>query len=1344
MTRGSMIDRRVRQLVPEVQDEGAQSRTFSDYLGATNLVLLGNPGAGKTYLLRNAADGTSKIYVTARNFLNTPAFPRSAQLLIDSLDERRAGRGDHTTIDQMVKKLFEIRPTRVCIACRAQDWLGETDLAAFRNYFGSTGGVVVVGLESLTAAEQVSVLDEKGHKDPEAFLAAAADRNLSDFLGNPQNLRMLSDVVQAGKWPETRKELFELSVRALLTEHNVEKSHLLDGSYTAEELLDAAGAACTVRLISDIDGICLANTELGADCPSFRSLGFIDIDKMRAALGRRAFASHSNDGRVDYAHRTVAEYLAAAWIAKLVNNGLPIGRVRALIGIDGRPASELRGLNAWLAVHLPSFAEQLISEDPYGVLTYGDPASLSPSGRRSLIKSLADLSVKDPWFRAGNWAVPDIGGLSSPETIDDFRAVLRSPSAASSLRSIVLDSLFQGVPQKALEGDLLDLVKDDHFDDYDRIRAAEVLARGGRDARAKLAAIYVGGLASNVKAVRLRAAIVSALYGDHFGPDDVAQLLADTFRCEEDLPGGSLWIVHKKVPTVDIPPLLSRYAQLVPPSEGREECENVWEISSALDRFLVRVLSDESIALDVGDVWRWLTARVNTDDRGIRRYADEERAALARRPTLLAALGEYGVRSFVAGDMWWRFLRRFGQMTAGTYDESKLVECIARRVAEPDVPEGVSAELYQMAFVILFGLNEQGVREGHFETLWQLADSRPVLQPLRMQSTRCVVEAWRIEDNARSAKWNEKKAARRKRNRQAVEENIQSIRSGEHLSLLGWCAERYFGRPDDTDGNSLESEIGRENFRAVCDGFLKLLERSADLSPESILEIERQGQYCRWWYALVAGMDDYWNRHQSVDKLSDSLLASLLVINAGYPTFVYDGNVQSQRDHAWKQWLFVHRPAFVLDIYLLIARSKLATGSAHVNGLYELLNHEAFASLRAQAAFDLLCEFPLAPTQYLEDMLLSILRSPGLKSAFVSLARRHLEDANANMDSDRYDLWLSAAYFGSPDEFRARLLERGQSRSEIVWRLRDLTEGSRRKPAKMSSDLSVGQLADIIRIASRHFKNVDHPRGWSGNTNPWDAAEYVRELISRLAANPSPQASTTLADLEGSPDLESYKDYLKHALAGQAVLYIDTAYEQPNWRQVVEALANRLPANVADLQALVFAHFNDLKESIAHSNVDLFKRFWNEDSYGKVELPKPEESCRDVLVELLRPRLQPLGILVEPEGHMARDKRADIIVMSGSMKIVIELKRDYHSEVWTAPEGQLDRLYVRDPNASGYGIYGVFWFGQRRPKKMPLPLGGALRPESPEDMEVALRDSLAAEKRMRIGVAVIDVSGVVH
>jgi len=77
-------------------------------------------------------------------------------------------------------------------------------------------------------------------------------------------------------------------------------------------------------------------------------------------------------------------------------------------------------------VHLPEYADRIIDADPYGVLTYGDAASLSRSNCAHLMRALGCLSQTDPWFRwrqtdgslqSGQWDTPAIGSLSRADNL---------------------------------------------------------------------------------------------------------------------------------------------------------------------------------------------------------------------------------------------------------------------------------------------------------------------------------------------------------------------------------------------------------------------------------------------------------------------------------------------------------------------------------------------------------------------------------------------------------------------------------------------------------------------------------------------------------------------------------------------------------------------------------------------------------------------------------------------------------------------------------------------------------------------------------------------------------------
>ena len=212
-------------------------------------------------------------------------------------------------------------------------------------------------------------------------------------------------------------------------------------------------------------------------------------------------------------------------------------------------------------------------------------------------------------------------------------------------------------------------------------------------------------------------------------------------------------------------------------------------------------------------------------------------------------------------------------------------------------------------------------------------------------------------------------------------------------------------------------------------------------------------------------------------------------------------------------------------------------------------------------------------------------------------------------------------------------------------------------------------------------------------------------------------------------------------MAQQRVRMIDAQYRQPTVQQVVSTLSNASPSGISDLHALLLEHLEDLNHFIAATNVDEFKQFWNEDKYGRVNHPKIEESCRDRLITLLKIRTIAQKIVIEPEGHMAADKRADIVAWVPGTKLVVELKRDFHAKVWVAIEEQLERFYTRDPEAQGYGIYVVLWFGSKRTLAIPLPPPPHKRPDSASAMQEILQALIPEERRHKIAAVVLDVSG---
>ncbi|GAE54844.1 hypothetical protein XPR_1479 [Xanthomonas arboricola pv. pruni MAFF 301420] len=152
------MDRQVKQIEPKLEDD--EEAPFSAFRQVKNIVVLGDPGAGKSELFRSQARATGGVFVTVREFLNTPVddIPLDQVLWIDALDETQGGRGDRSPVDELTRKLAAISPGGMRLSCRAADWLHATDLEALKPYLRKGGETVVVQLLALSRSEQARSL----------------------------------------------------------------------------------------------------------------------------------------------------------------------------------------------------------------------------------------------------------------------------------------------------------------------------------------------------------------------------------------------------------------------------------------------------------------------------------------------------------------------------------------------------------------------------------------------------------------------------------------------------------------------------------------------------------------------------------------------------------------------------------------------------------------------------------------------------------------------------------------------------------------------------------------------------------------------------------------------------------------------------------------------------------------------------------------------------------------------------------------------------------------------------------------------------------------------------------
>ncbi|EAP9253584.1 hypothetical protein LAA83_000611 [Salmonella enterica subsp. enterica serovar Takoradi] len=1341
-----MLNRQVRQIHPQ-EDKDSQTKTFGDYSESPNIVLLGDPSAGKTHLFKQFSAFQRANYLTVRHFLSGVPIDNQKALFIDALDEKRSSHNSSDVIDDIVRRLFSQTPQKVRISCRSQDWLGESDLSAFLPYFERTGGYVVLHLQQLSREEQIAILHAHGIEHPEKFLEEAEKHSAYEFLHNPQNLLMLAEAVKEGNWPQTRSELFHSATQLLLTEHSKEHSRQNSGIYTSDELEPPAGSICALRILSDVSGISLLPNDIRSEYPSYRTIPFFSHEIIRATLSRRVFSAGDEPETVDYSHRTIAEYLAAKWLASIVEKGLPLGRLRSLLGFEGYPSSELRGLHAWLAVFLPQYANVFIQADPYGVLTYGDTASLSTVDKQSLLVALSKLSESDPWFRNHGFS-SNLNGFVSEEMEAHLRLIIHDPKSRFSLRMLILESLSVTTPILSLNQDLIDVVKSECHSYAEKEEAITALIHSGLSGIKEVVGIYPELKEINHNNIRLRNHIIQLLYKDYFSALDVAQLLIDTLSVtEERLPVGSLWGIIDVVPVEGIITIFKCLYQY-----QNENIDNQYSSSINRHEVLYYIESGLVIILNTKDqytaeqIWICLSVYYWYKEHYSRFDSKTEQIVqlLKEREWQYEDIIDAAVASFSRYSTRFLFLHEFEQSTFWVIPRELLLSRFIHYLSSDEKTPDKIKFIYRLAFPILWSCDVPSQKVFDFLISYGLFNNE--LSTILEDALICEIEDWQVKNNVSRLESEKEKRDIVKADKLDFELHREQIVLGLHKGWLKHIAHIYYALYSDVDDKQsylerLSSLLGDENVTDSISGLIAVLERQDLPTFDEISVSIVEGHYYEWWYSILAGAEELWKCKPDISQWSERLLKLLLALDIELGTHIQRGKRNETHPFDCKKHIITYRTDVFIETYRYITDVCFKNKQQYIKALNYLLNED---SLPGSYVIPLIMYFAkkypddINHTQSLVEWLLA---RPQIHGELLELSQL-MVNRRGVLKKVNYHIWLVCCYLLEPEQAYDLFVYEAKSDPEIIWIVRELRGNARRRRENNNQELTLIQLETIIKVSATHFPNAYHPiDGSHGSKNSWDYAEFIRALINEVSSISSYDASEVLERLLLLPECESYRDHLLHAQSNQRIRYRESQFHHADWKQAVRTLVNETPVNVMDLYSLLLDHIRDISNRIAYENTDIYKQFWNEDRYGRPQTPKPEESCRNIFLDLLRARLDPLRISCEPEGHMVSDKRADIIVLLPGIKIPIEIKRDYHRDVWTALNGQLDKLYTINPDAAGYGIYLVFWFGSARPNALPRLTKIMPQPKNASAMENMLNETVPVEKRDRLSAIVIDVSG---
>lgn len=1349
---GAGADLRVSRRATALLADSRDTRPLQEWRDVDAYVLLGDPGAGKSESFRAEALATDGVYLSARDFIALGVEPTSADktLFIDGLDEMRAGSADgRVPLDAIRSKLNGLGRPRFRLSCREHDWRAQTDLAALTQV--APGGVVQeLHLEPLSREEQRQVLEARASEvlDAQAFFDRADEHRLADLFGNPLLLDLtIRAVATQGGWPGSRRAIYDLACRELATERSqahLDAKPLEPGA--VDRLLDDAGLLCAVLLLSGKASITRAQDITTSSLAWHLLPAELSLHDAGAALASKVFVTTS--GESVPRHRSIAEFLAGKAIARRQQEGLPLGRVLALVqGGDGGIVEPLRGMLGWLTVHDVHARQRLIRLDPLGAVLNGDVAAFSTTDKCVLLEALRDEARRNPWFRNGQWVSYPFAPLASPDMADALIQVLADHSTVDSHQALVdcvLDALNHGIPVSQLRLLLEAWVEDGSAQFRNRIGALSAWKRctnfDAIKAREWLDQLHQDRVPD--LDCRMAGELLFDLYPEHICAREVLRYWPrpSTLSPNMVVPQFRYSGLIEQTRASDFAVLADAWLRLQPPAH-RPHHDGEW--SRLRSAILANALEQSGDQVSDEHLHAWLGMGV--DNYGFSKLDREtggSRVAqwLSDRPHRLKAVVALGWRATPPDEnSGRRYFWESEQRLHGARLPHDWLHWLLQQAT--DAPNGELAE-YCFSRVAHAAINPPAGFD--VPTMEQIdawvdlnVERRPQAREWLLKNWSSPLEDnWQSDEHCRQRKHEAETLTRKDARRKALAPHIDAIVAGTapaHVlqQLAGAYEDRFYDIVGDTPELRVQDFLvaNEGTAHAAIANLARVLERNDLPSADEIISLDAKGKYHLLRPpALLAARLAYDREPGVVDTWPESLLATLVAC------WLTDGTGEMP---GWYKRAVELRRAVVAPLLVRHALPRLRRkGQMSVTGLWAL-SHEAGHAALARLVLPLLIEgFPQraseAARRELNGSLLAALHLLDDETAS-ALVRRKID--HPSIDASQRICWLVADLPYRADATQRLVDAVGTSeRRTVALGIALHEQGSLSRALKRVHAVTLSRLIELLAPITRperpleaHWVAPAHERG-----------DTVRALISLLAGDPLPAAAGEMKRLIELPRLGPWREHLRYSMLSQQGVAREAHYVHPSPQAAALTLANRSPANRADLMALALDHLRDIERHLRGADTFALRLFWRKGTNGVLS-PIDENDCRDLLLGKLRDQLAPLGVHVVPERRAADDKRADLrvefMVTGQPLAVPVEIKKENNENLWMAWRAQLQALYANDPAADGHGIYLVLWFGQ----KLRLSPKGE-RPTSAEELEQRLNERVPEADRARLAVRVMDLS----
>ncbi len=434
------------------------------------LVLLGEPGIGKSFALKDAENSARKseepggARFLTRNLNIFDAGKHLVTEIFEGPDFRwwETGGGQlHVFLDSFDECLFrvdtlaELLSGRIMalrnthnlffrIACRTAEW--RTNLEDSLRQKWDDKSVGVYELCPLTE-KQVRVAAEARSLDTDRFIASVKSSEAVPFAVKPLTLELLFRIwkSQGGRLPPTQKEIYEKGCLELCRDSPDRQTPKLQRKFSAEERLTVASHIAAAMIFCKKSAIATSSRGDVADADiSLDELAEASVlvkrrrlpitePALKETLDSGLFTSRGRN-RLGWAHQTYAEFLAARF---LVNQGLTVRQVMDLLthpgDSDHKMVPQLQETAAWVAGANREIFESLVNIQP-DVMLRSDVATADYHAKEILIDALLNYVGRDFMHGDPRLTHTRYRKLSHPKLAVQLRGYLRNTKFAHEVR----------------------------------------------------------------------------------------------------------------------------------------------------------------------------------------------------------------------------------------------------------------------------------------------------------------------------------------------------------------------------------------------------------------------------------------------------------------------------------------------------------------------------------------------------------------------------------------------------------------------------------------------------------------------------------------------------------------------------------------------------------------------------------------------------------------------------------------------------------------------------------------------------------------------------------------------